>query len=214
MHSTVCICLASTSPQWVTGHSGVWRCSVSTRHSAQVETCPSQINFLTWMHTQINDSVLPVSGRKGWLTHVSFSYPYIMSYFYCCWNPQISVHPSTSLPRFMIFWQVLDCPPIACNHLYRRRFCLRGDFCALWGIYGLWWVMGLLLGSFHWPGPPAEPSGAPALLGTSGETWLTGSANIAALREKALLPKTLFIVLFTKSYQSWNIVHESIWFLN
>lgn len=62
----VCICLASTSPQWVTGHGGVAWCSVSTRHSAQVEMCPSEINSLTLMHTLVNDSVLPVAGRGGW----------------------------------------------------------------------------------------------------------------------------------------------------
>lgn len=66
------ICLTNTGPPWVTGHCGVQWCSVSIRHTAQVETYTSEINSFTLMHTLVNDSVLPVSGTGGRLTCVSF----------------------------------------------------------------------------------------------------------------------------------------------
>lgn len=160
MSSMVCICLASSSPGWVTGHCGVWRCSVSTRRSAQVEMWPSEMNSLTLMHTLVNYSVLPLSGRGGWLTLVSLYIPILcLTFIVVKTHKYLFTLPllSPNLWYSARFWTVHPLPVT----IFTKEGPASGgisvhcEACA--GCNGAWWVLALLLGSFHQPGPPAEP---------------------------------------------------------
>lgn len=135
----MCICLGSTSPLCITGCSDGHQYRLSTKFSAQEETCPSEINYLSLIDTLINDSALPISGRGGWLSCVSFQYHYVISYFYCVWNPQISLHPPVLSTNLWNSDTLQALHPVPVTVFTKTRSCLREHFSALWGGYRLWW---------------------------------------------------------------------------